>query len=123
VRRIALVVSVVGLAFVAHGASAESVSRTAHTCLRFHGALYFDHELRVLRPRLGRRLGIGLERVCVAPPGEDPPPWAPISIFALSGIRTAVAVAPSRRGVVFYDPYRCSPRRGERRFLRCLEGG
>jgi hypothetical protein len=115
----ALVVSFAAL--VAQGASAEpQAARTAHSCLRFQGTLYFDHELSTQRPALGRRLGVGLERVCVAPPGEDPPRWAPLSVFSLPGIRTAVAVAPARSRVVFYDPYRCSPRRGERRFLRCL---
>jgi hypothetical protein len=123
VRRLALLVGLAALALASHGASAEPL--TGETCrtrsfLRFHGTLYFHHELRIRRPRLDSRRGVGLERACDVPPGEDPPPWLPLTVFGLDGIRTAVAVAPSRAGIVFYDPYRCSPRRGEIRFLRCL---
>jgi hypothetical protein len=117
------VAGLVALAFASQGASAEPLA--GETCrtrsfLRFQGTLYFHHELRVRRPRLGPRRGVGLERICDAPPGEDPPPWLPLTVFALDGIRTAVAVAPNRPRIVFYDPYLCSPRRGELRFLRCL---
>jgi hypothetical protein len=123
VRRLAFVVGVIALALIAHGASAEPLA--GETCrtrsfLRFHGNLYFHHELRIPRPHLGPRRGVGLERACDVPPGEDPPPWLPLSVFGLDGIRTAVAVAPNRPRIVFYDPYACSPRSGEVRFLRCL---
>jgi hypothetical protein len=124
VRRLVLVLGLVALAFASHGAYAEPLA--GETCrtrsfLRFHGTLYFHHQLRIRRPRLGPRRGVGLERVCDVPPGEDPPAWLPLTVFGLDGIRTAVAVAPSRARIVFYDPYRCSPRRGEIRFLRCLK--
>jgi hypothetical protein len=123
VRRVGFVVGLLALAFVAHGAAAEPLA--ADKCrtlslLRFKGGLYFHHQLKLRRPPLGRRQGVALERACAEMPGEDPPPWVGVPVFALEGIRAAVAVAPSRRQVVFYDPYLCSPRFTETRFLRCL---
>jgi hypothetical protein len=124
VRRVGFVVGLMGLALLASGAAAAPlVSDRCRTLsvLRFKGDLYFHHELELRRPRLGRRQGVGLERAaCDEVPGEEPPPWVGVPVFALEGIRTAVAVAPARRRVVFYDPYVCSPRLGETRFLRCL---
>jgi hypothetical protein len=116
-----LVVGVVVL--VAQGAAAQPLG--ADRCrtlsvLRLKGTLYFHHALRIRRPQLGGRQGVALERACDDMPGEDPPPWVSVSVYALEGIRPAVAVAPRRPRVVFYDPYACSPRFGEARFLRCL---
>ena len=88
--------------------------------LRFKGNLYFHHELRARRPALGRRLGVGLERACDDTPGDEPPPWVPVGVSALAAVRPVVALAPRRRQVVFYNPYYCSPRLSETRFLRCL---
>jgi hypothetical protein len=123
VRRVGLLLFIAGVALVAQSAAAEPLAgdrcRTL-SLLRFKGDLYFHHELELRRPPLGRRQGVALERACDDMPGEDPPPWVGVPVFALEGIRTAVAVAPSRRQVVFYDPYLCSPRFGETRFLRCL---
>jgi hypothetical protein len=116
-----LVVGVVVL--VAQGAAAQPLG--ADRCrtlsvLRLKGTLYFHHALIIRRPQLGGRQGVALERACDDMPGEDPPPWVSVSVYALEGIRPAVAVAPRRPRVVFYDPYACSPRFGEARFLRCL---
>jgi hypothetical protein len=123
VRRVGLLVLACGLAFVTQGAAAEPLAadkcRTL-TLLRFKGDLYFHHRLKLRRPRLGRRQGIALERACDEMPGEEPPPWVSVPVFALEGSSTAVAVAPSRSQVVFYDPYLCTPRFSETRFLRCL---
>lgn len=88
--------------------------------LRFKGDLYFHHRLALPRPPLGRRQGVGLERACDDTPGDEPPPWVGVPVFALAGVRTTVALAPVRRQVVFYNPYFCSPRLSETRFLRCL---
>jgi hypothetical protein len=113
---------------VALSASAAAAQPTAgERCrtdfvLRFKGTLYFHYKLRVRRPRVGRLQGIGLERACEDryEPGEPPPPWFPVRVFALDGISPGAALAPTRSQVVFYDPYACSPRLGEERFLRCL---
>jgi hypothetical protein len=120
-----LVVAVSGLALVAQGAAAQP--EVAERCralsiLRLKGGLYFHHQLRIRRPELARRQGIALERACDDTPDPyEPPPWVPVPVFALEGIRPTAAVAPGRRQVIFYDIYRCSPRFGETRFLRCLK--
>jgi hypothetical protein len=123
VRRVGLLLVVGVVAFVAQSAAAEPLAgdrcRTL-SLLRFKGGLYFHHLLRIRRPQLGGRQGVALERACDDLPGEDPPPWVSVPVYALEGIRPAVAVAPRRPRVVFYDPYACSPRLGETRFLRCL---
>ena len=123
VRRVGLVLGVLGLLLAQQGAAAEPLSsercRTL-SVLRFKGDIYFHHGLTLRRPPLARRQGVGLERACDDTPGDEPPPWMPVSVFALKDVRTSVAVAPSRRQVVFYNPYFCSPRLGETRFLRCL---
>jgi hypothetical protein len=123
VRRVGLLVGVIGLAVAVHGAAAEPLRsdrcRTL-SVLRFKGDLFFHHKLGVQRPPLGRRQGLGLERACDDTPGDDPPPWVAVPVFALKDVRTTVALAPSRRQVVFYNPYFCSPRLSETRFLRCL---
>ena len=122
-RRLGFGAWVVALAFVAPGAAAEPLAtercRTL-SLLRFKGNLYFHHRLRVRRPTLGRRQGVALERACDERPGDEPPPWIGVSVYALEGVRTGTAVAPSRAQVVYYDPYSCSPRLSETRFLRCL---
>jgi hypothetical protein len=114
---------VVGLAFSVTGAAAEPLRsdkcRTL-SVLRFKGDLFFHHRLNRPRPELSRRLGVGLERACDDTPGDDPPPWVAVPVFALKDVRATVAVAPGRRQVVFYNPYFCSPRLSETRFLRCL---
>ena len=119
----ALFCGVVGLASSVAGAAAEPLRsdkcRTL-SVLRFKGDLFFHHRLSRPRPALGRRLGVGLERACDDTPGDDPPPWVAVSVFALKGVRTTVALAPGRRQVVFYNPYFCSPRLSETQFLRCL---
>jgi hypothetical protein len=115
--------ALLGLAFVASAAAAApDASERCRTLsvLRFGGDIYFHHRLAVRRPRLGSRLGMARERACDDTPGEEPPPWLGVTVFALEDVRTAVAVAPTRRQVVFYNPYFCSPRLGEARFLRCL---
>jgi len=123
VRRAALFCGVVGLAFSVTGAAAEPLRsdkcRTL-SVLRFKGDLFFHHRLSRPRPELSRRLGVGLERACDDTPGDDPPPWVGVPVFALKDVRTTVAVAPGRRQVVFYNPYFCSPRLSETQFLRCL---
>jgi hypothetical protein len=124
VRRVAVLL-VIGLALGASSAVAQPV--TAERCrtesiLRFEGDLYFQHRLRAPRPALRRFQGVALERACddAYEPGEPPEPWLPVRVFALDGIRTAAALAPGRRQVIFYSPYLCSPRLSETRFLRCL---
>jgi hypothetical protein len=125
VKRVGLVVGLLGLMLVTSGAAARPLGtercRTL-TVLRFKGDLFFHHRLDLPRPQLGRRQGVGLERACDDTPGDEPPPWVAVPVYALKDIRTTVAVAPmpSRRQVVFYNPYFCSPRLGETRFLRCL---
>jgi hypothetical protein len=111
-----------GLAAVPGAAAEPLVPERCRTLsvLRFKGDLFFHHQLKLRRPPLGRREGVALERACDETPGEEPPPWLGVTIFGLDGVRTAVAVAPSRRQVVFYNPYFCSPRLDEARFLRCL---
>ena len=122
-RRLALLLVVAVVVLIAQGAAAHPLA--ADRCrtlslLRLKGTLYFHHVLRIRRPQLGGRQGVALERACDDTPGEDPPPWVSVPVYALEGIRPAVAVAPRRPRVVFYDPYACSPRLGEARFLRCL---
>ena len=122
-RRLALLLVVAVVVLIAQGAAAHPLA--ADRCrtlsvLRFKGTLYFHHVLRIRRPQLLTRQGVALERACDDTPGEDPPPWVSVPVYALEGIRPAVAVAPRRPRVVFYDPYACSPRLGEGRFLRCL---
>jgi hypothetical protein len=115
--------ALLGLAFVASAAAAApDASERCRTLsvLRFGGDIYFHHRLAVRRPRLGSRLGMARERACDDTPGEEPPQWVGVSVFALEGIRAGAAVAPARPRVVFYSPYACSPRLGETRFLRCL---
>jgi hypothetical protein len=123
VRRIGLVLVLGCVVLVAQGAGAQPVGggkcRTL-SVLRFQGTLYFHHRLGLQRPALGRRQGVALERPCDDRSDSEPPPWVSVPVYALAGVRTAVAVAPGRRQVVFYDPYLCSPRLGEARFLRCL---
>jgi hypothetical protein len=124
VRRIGLVLALGGVVLFAHGAAAQPLGggkcRTL-SVLRFQGTLYFHHRLELPRPALARRQGVALERACDDRSNSEPAPWVSVPVYALRGIRTAVAVAPGRRQqVVFYDPYLCSPRLGERRFLRCL---
>jgi hypothetical protein len=123
VRRLALLLVVAVVVLIAQGAAAQPLA--ADRCrtlsvLRLRGTLYFHHLLRIRRPQLLARQGVALERACDDTPGEDPPPWVSVPVYALEGIRPAVAVAPRRPRVVFYDPYACSPRLGEGRFLRCL---
>jgi hypothetical protein len=123
VRRLGLLLVVGVVVFVTQGAGAQPL--TADRCrtlsvLRLKGTLYFHHLLRIRRPQLGGRQGVALERACDDVPGEDPPPWVSVPVYALEGIRPALAVAPRHPRVVFYDPYACSPRLGEIRFLRCL---
>ena len=120
--RVGLVVGV-GLLVLAAGASASPAGRErcrTLSVLRFKGNLYFHHALKVRRPFVARRQGVGLERACDDNPGDEPPPWAPVPVFALDDVRTVVALAPARRQVVFYNPYFCSPRLSETRFLKCL---
>ncbi len=124
VRRIWLVVAVLGLALCVQGAAAQPEGPRCRslTILRLKGVIYFHHRLKVVdRPVRGARRGIGMERACddTPDPGE-PPPWFPTAVYALDGISPSMAVAPARRQVVFYDIYRCTPRFGEARFLRCL---
>ena len=114
-----LVIAAAWLLLVPSGQAGGERCRTL-SVLRFKGDLYFHHQLRVRRPPVGRRQGVGLERACDDTPGDEPPPWVPVPVFALDGVRTAVALAPARRRVVFYNPYFCSPRLSETRFLRCL---
>jgi hypothetical protein len=121
VLRVALVVVVAALLLAASGANATPERCRTLSVLRFKGNLYFHHALRVRRPPLGRRLGVGLERACDDTPGDEPPPWVPLPVFALDEVRTVVGLAPSRRQIVFYNPYFCSPRLSETRFLRCLK--
>jgi hypothetical protein len=123
VRRVAFVVLLFALAFFAQGAAAgpgHSAKCRTLSVLRFKGDLYFHHRLKLRRLPLDRRLGVGLERACDDTPGEQPPPWVGVTVFALDGVRTTVAVAPNRPQVVFYNPYFCSPRLSEGRFLLCL---
>ncbi|HKY12014.1 MAG TPA: hypothetical protein VJL85_01605 [Gaiellaceae bacterium] len=122
-RRLGVLLVIGVVVLVAQSAAAQPLA--ADRCrtlsvLRFKGTLYFHHALRIRRPHLAGRQGVALERACDDMPGEDPPPWVSVSVFALEGIRPAVAVAPRRAQVVFYDPYACSPRLSEARFLRCL---
>lgn len=122
-RRLALLLVVAVMVLVAQGAAAHPLA--ADRCrtlsvLRLKGTLYFHHVLRIRRLQLGGRQGVALERACDDMPGEDPPPWVNVPVYALEGIRPALAVAPRRPQVVFYDPYACSPRFGETRFIRCL---
>jgi hypothetical protein len=121
VRRVVAVL-IFGLALSASAAAGPVRSEKCRTLsvLRFKGDLFFHHRLKLRRPPLGQRQGVGLERACDDTPGEEPPPWLGVTVFALDGVATSVAVAPSRPQVVFYDPYACSPRLGETRFLRCL---
>jgi hypothetical protein len=123
VRRIGLLLVLGGVVLVAQGAGAEPLGggkcRTL-SVLRFEGTLYFHHRLELQRPTLTRRQGVALERLCNDRSDSEPPQWTSVPVYALRGVRTAVAVAPARRQVVFYDPYLCSPRLGESRFLRCL---
>ena len=116
-------VGVFALAFAVHGAAAEPLRsdrcRTP-SILRFKGDLFFHHRLSRPRPELSRRQGMGLERACDDTPGDEPPPWVPVPVFALKDVRTVVALAPGRRQVIFYNPYFCSPRLSETQFLRCL---
>jgi len=122
VRRIGLVLALGGVVLSAQGAGAQPLGggkcRTL-SLLRFQGTLYFHHRLELQRPALARRQGVALERAC-DDRSDEPAPWVSVPVYALRGVRTAVAVAPGRRQVVFYDPYLCSPRLGETRFLRCL---
>jgi hypothetical protein len=123
VKRIGLLLVLGGVVLVAQGAGAEPLGggkcRTL-SVLRFEGTLYFHHRLELQRPALTRRQGVALERPCNDRSDSEPPQWTSVPVYALRGVRTAVAVAPARRQVVFYDPYLCSPRLGESRFLRCL---
>jgi hypothetical protein len=119
VLRVGLVIVVAGLIVAAPGANATSERCRTLSVLRFKGNLYFHHALRLRRPPLGRRVGVGLERACDDTP-DEPPPWVPVPVFSLDDVRTVVALAPGRRQVVFYNPYLCSPRLSETRFLRCL---
>ena len=118
-------VMLLGLAVAASGAAAQPLAAEkcrTYSVLRFKGAIYFHHKLRVRRPALGRPQGVALERACDDgyEPGEPQAPWLPVRVFAIEGVRAATALAPGRHQVVFYDPYACSPRLGETRFLRCL---
>jgi hypothetical protein len=123
VPRTALILALLGLALAASGARATPLGgercRTL-SVLRFKGDLFFHHRLSRPRPELGRRLGVGLERACDDTPGDDPPPWVAVPVFALKNVRATVALSPARPHVVFYNPYFCSPRLSETRFLRCL---
>lgn len=122
-RRLGLLLALGGVVLIGQGAAAQPLGgdqcRTL-SVLRFHGTLYFHHRLELRRPSLVRRQGVALERACDDRSTLEPPPWVSVPVYALQGVRTAVAVAPGRRQVVFYDPYLCSPRLGEARFLRCL---
>lgn len=118
--RLGLLVGLLGLVLLASGAPASPERCRTLSVLRFNGDLYFHHRLTVPRPPLSRRQGVGLERACDDTPGDEPPPWVGVPVFALQGVRTTVALAPIRRQVVFYNPYFCSPRLSETRFLRCL---
>jgi hypothetical protein len=124
VRRIALVCVVLAVAAVPAAAAEPIASERCRTAsiLRFRDALYFHHTLRLRRPTLRNLQGVALERACDDGyvPGEPLAPWVPVRVFAIDGIGTTAAVAPNRRQVVFYNPYVCSPRLGETRFLRCL---
>lgn len=126
-RRVWIVVALLGPALCVQGAAAQPQGPRcrALTILRHQGVIYFHHRLKVVeRPGLRARQGIGMERACDDTPDPDePPPWYPTPVYALEGISPSRAVAPGRRQVVFYDIYRCTPRFGEARFLRCLRRG
>jgi hypothetical protein len=123
VRRLWIVVPLLVFGLAVQGAAAETQGPRCRslTILRLNGVIYFHHRLKTERPSLRARQGIGMERACddTPDPGE-PPPWNAIQVFALDGISPSRAIAPARRQVVFYDIYRCTPRFGEARFLRCL---
>ncbi len=122
-RRIWIVVALLGLALCVQGAAAQPEGPRCRslTILRHKGVIYFHHPLKTGRPHLGKRQGVGMERACDDTPDPgDPPPWYPTEVFALDGISPSMALAPRRGHVVFYDIYRCTPRFGEARFLRCL---
>jgi hypothetical protein len=125
VRRVLAIAVVLGLALAAQGAAAQPQGPRclSLTILRHKGVIYFHHKLKtVARPDLGAKQGIGMERACDdTPDPTEPPPWYPTAVRALDGISPKMALAPAgRRQVVFYDIYRCTPRFGETRFLRCL---
>jgi hypothetical protein len=117
--KVVLILAAAWLLLVPSGQAGGERCRTL-SVLRFKGDLYFHHRLAVPRPALGRRQGVGLERACDDTPGDEPPPWVGVTVFTLRDVRTAVAIAPRRSQVVFYNPYFCSPRLSETRFLRCL---
>jgi hypothetical protein len=124
VRRAWILVAVLALALCAQGAAAQPDGPRcrALTILRYKGVIYFHYRLKVFeRPALRARRGIGMERACDDTPDPgDPPPWDKVVVYALDGISPSRAIAPGRPQVVFYDIYRCTPRFGEARFLRCL---